>query len=126
MTLDGTNGYVVDGGDGAWIAIDPGPDDPGHIAAFVEAARAGGARYEAILVTHGHPDHYPGAAPLARATGAPVYAHRAAAFPHDRSLADGESLTAGAATIRALEAPGHAPDHLVYVLEPNARCSPAT
>jgi glyoxylase-like metal-dependent hydrolase (beta-lactamase superfamily II) len=117
MTLDGTNGYVIDGGGGAWIAIDPGPDDPAHIAAFVAAARDAGARYEAILVTHGHPDHYPGAAPLAQATGAPVYAHAAAIFPHDRTLADGERITAGSATLTALDAPGHARDHLVYLLE---------
>ena len=116
MTLDGTNGYIVDGGDGAWIAIDPGPDDPAHIAAFVTAARAAGARYEAILVTHGHPDHYPGAAPLAHATGAPVYAHAAATFPHDLTLADGERVIAGTATLIALDTPGHARDHLVYVL----------
>jgi glyoxylase-like metal-dependent hydrolase (beta-lactamase superfamily II) len=118
MTLDGTNGYVVDGGGGAWIAIDPGPDDPAHIAAFVDAARERGARYEAILVTHGHPDHYPGAAPLARATGAPVYAHPAATFPHDRALAEGERVRAGDSTLLALEAAGHARDHLVFVLEP--------
>jgi len=117
MTLDGTNGYIIDGGDGAWIAIDPGPDIPEHVAAFVDAARDRGARYEAILVTHGHPDHYPAAAPLARATGAPVYAHRTSLFPHDRPLADGDRVTAGSATITALEGPGHAPDHLVYVLE---------
>jgi glyoxylase-like metal-dependent hydrolase (beta-lactamase superfamily II) len=117
MTLDGTNGYVVDGGDGAWIAIDPGPDDPAHVGAFVDAARAADARYEAILVTHGHPDHYPGAAPLARATGAPVYAHAAALFPHDRALADGERVVAGSASLLALHTPGHARDHLVYVLE---------
>jgi glyoxylase-like metal-dependent hydrolase (beta-lactamase superfamily II) len=117
MTLDGTNGYVVDGGDGAWIAIDPGPDDPAHIAAFVSAAHDAGAHYEAILVTHGHPDHYPGAAPLAAATGAPVYAHAAAAFPHDRTLADGERISAGAASLIALDTPGHARDHLIYVLE---------
>jgi len=117
MTLDGTNGYVVDGGGGAWIAIDPGPDDPAQVAAFVDAARAGGAHYEAILVTHGHPDHYPAAAPLARATGAPVYAHPAATFPHDRTLADGERVTAGSAALVALDAPGHARDHLVYVLD---------
>jgi glyoxylase-like metal-dependent hydrolase (beta-lactamase superfamily II) len=117
MTLDGTNGYVVDGGDGAWIAIDPGPDDPAHVGAFVDAARAADARYEAILVTHGHPDHYPGAAPLARATGAPVYAHAAALFPHDRALADGERVVAGSASVLALHTPGHARDHLVYVLE---------
>ena len=117
MTLDGTNGYVVDGGNGAWIAIDPGPDIPEHVHAFVAAARDAGARYAAILVTHGHPDHYPAAAPLARATGAPVYAHPEAIFPHDRTLADGERITAGGATLTALDAPGHARDHLVYVLE---------
>jgi glyoxylase-like metal-dependent hydrolase (beta-lactamase superfamily II) len=117
MTLDGTNGYIVDGGDGAWIAIDPGPDDPKHVAAFVDAARKADARYEAILVTHGHPDHYPAATPLARATGAPVYAHTAALFPHDRALADGERVVAGEASLLALYLPGHARDHLVYVLE---------
>jgi glyoxylase-like metal-dependent hydrolase (beta-lactamase superfamily II) len=116
MTLDGTNGYVVDGGNGAWIAIDPGPDDPAHIATFVDAAREAGARYEAILVTHGHPDHYPGAAPLAHATAAPVYAHAAATFPHDRTLRDGERVTAGGASLIALDTPGHARDHLVFVL----------
>lgn len=117
MTLDGTNGYVVDGGDGAWIAIDPGPDDPAHVASFVDAARKADARYEAILVTHGHPDHYPAAAPLARATGAPVYAHSAALFPHDRPLEEGDRVVAGSASILALHTPGHARDHLVYVLE---------
>jgi glyoxylase-like metal-dependent hydrolase (beta-lactamase superfamily II) len=117
MTLDGTNGYVVDGGDGAWIAIDPGPDEPAHVEAFVAAARERGAHYDAILVTHGHPDHYPGAAPLARATGAPVIAHPAATFPHDRALDDGDAVRAGRATLTALHAPGHARDHLVFVLE---------
>jgi glyoxylase-like metal-dependent hydrolase (beta-lactamase superfamily II) len=117
MTHDGTNGYIVDGGHGAWIAIDPGPDIPEHVASFVEAARERDAHFEAILVTHGHPDHYPAAAPLARATGAPVYAHATARFPHDRTLADGERVSAGDATITALFAPGHAPDHLVFVLE---------
>jgi glyoxylase-like metal-dependent hydrolase (beta-lactamase superfamily II) len=117
MTLDGTNGYIIDGGDGAWIAIDPGPADPGHIAAFVTAARERNAHYEAILVTHGHPDHYPGAAPLAQATGAPVIAHPNATFAHDRTLRDGERITGGGATLTAIDAPGHARDHLVFALE---------
>lgn len=117
MTLDGTNGYVVDGGDRAWIAIDPGPDDPAHVDAFVRAAAERGARYAAILVTHGHPDHFPAAASLARATGAPVVAHPSARFPHDRTLRDGERIGAGTASLLAIEAPGHAPDHLVFWLE---------
>jgi len=117
MTLDGTNGYVIDGGAGRWIAVDPGPDITEHVEQFVRAAEEGGARFEAIVVTHGHPDHYPAAAPLARATGAPVLAHAAVPFPHDRTLAEGERLTVGDATLRVVEAPGHARDHLVFYLE---------
>lgn len=117
MTLDGTNGYVVRTGPRELVAIDPGPLDDRQRDAFLAAARALGASYAAILVTHGHPDHYPGAAPLAAATGAPVYAHPDARFPHDRTLADGERLAFGDAEITALHAPGHARDHLVFVLE---------
>ena len=117
MTLDGTNGYVVDGGDGRWIAVDPGPDLPEHVDAFVAAAAGAGARFEAIVVTHGHPDHFPAAAPLARATGAPVFAHSGAQFPHDRKLAEGDRVSIGDATLRVIEAPGHARDHVVFYLE---------
>ena len=117
MTLDGTNGYAIDGGGGRWIAVDPGPDIAEHVDAFVGAAADRGARYEAILVTHGHPDHYPAAAPLARATGAPVYAHALVPFPHTHTLAEGDRLTVGDATLRVMEAPGHARDHLVFYLE---------
>ena len=117
MTLDGTNGYVVRVGPRTLIAIDPGPIDDAQRDAFVAAARDANATYAAILVTHGHPDHAPGAAPLAAATGAPVLAHPAARFPHDRILADGERLTYDDATIAVVHAPGHAPDHCVFVLE---------
>jgi len=103
MTLDGTNATSST----AARRLDrhrSGPDDPAHIAAFVTAAHDAGARFEAILVTH---DIRPlsGAAPLAEATGAPVYAHTAATFPHDRTLADGERVTAGAVALIALDTP---------------------
>jgi glyoxylase-like metal-dependent hydrolase (beta-lactamase superfamily II) len=117
MTLDGTNGYAVRVGPRSLIAIDPGPVDDAQRDAFVAAARDAGASYAAILVTHGHPDHFPGAAPLAAATGAPVFAHAEARFPHDRALAEGERLAFGDAAITVLHAPGHARDHLVFVLE---------
>ncbi|HTJ25032.1 MAG TPA: MBL fold metallo-hydrolase [Candidatus Limnocylindria bacterium] len=117
MTLEGTNGYVVRVAPHRLVAIDPGPVDDAQRDAFMRAARDAHATYAAILVTHGHPDHYPGAAPLAAATGAPVLAHPAARFPHDRALADGERLTFDDAALSVLHAPGHARDHLVFVLE---------
>jgi glyoxylase-like metal-dependent hydrolase (beta-lactamase superfamily II) len=117
MTLDGTNGYVVHVGPKTLVAIDPGPVDDAQRDAFLAAAHDAGASYAAILVTHGHPDHFPGAAPLAAATGAPVYAHPDARFPHDRALAEGERLAFDDAAFTVLHAPGHARDHLVFVLE---------
>ena len=117
MTLDGTNGYVLQVAARTLVAIDPGPVDDAQRDAFLAAARDANATYAAILVTHGHPDHYPGAAPLAAATGAPVLAHPLATFPHDRTLADGELLAFPDATIAVVHAPGHARDHLVFVLD---------
>lgn len=117
LTLDGTNGYVVRAGPRTLVAIDPGPVDDRQRDAFLAAARDDAATYAAILVTHGHPDHYPGAAPLAAATGAPVYAHPGARFPHDRGLEDGEPLAVGDATFTVLHGPGHSPDHLIFVLD---------
>jgi glyoxylase-like metal-dependent hydrolase (beta-lactamase superfamily II) len=65
MTLDGTNTYVVAG----WV-VDPGPDDPAHLAAVLEAARGGLA---GIVLTHDHLDHSEGAERLASlAGGVPV------------------------------------------------------
>ncbi len=116
MTLDGTNGYVIAAGGGELIAIDPGIDDPAHIASFVRHAAQAHARYAAILVTHGHPDHFPGALALRRLTGAPIYAHPSAVFGYDRPIDEGAELRFAAATIRVLYAPGHTPDHLVFWL----------
>ncbi len=117
MTLDGTNGYVVRVGPRALVAIDPGPVDAAQRDAFLAAAREANAAYAAILVTHGHPDHFPGAAPLAAATGAPVFAHPEARFPHDRALADAERLAFDDAAFTVLHGPGHARDHLIFVLD---------
>ncbi len=116
MTLEGTNTYLIFGGREA-IAIDPGPTDASHIDAIVEAAARRGATIAAIAVTHSHPDHAPGAAPLHARTGAPVYGHADGRFPKDRILAEGDRIAVGDAVLDALEAPGHARDHLVFALE---------
>jgi glyoxylase-like metal-dependent hydrolase (beta-lactamase superfamily II) len=115
MTLEGTNTYVVVGGREA-IVIDPGPADPAHLDAIVAAAARRGATIAAIAVTHSHPDHAPGAAPLAARTGAPVYGHADGRFSKDGILAEGGRVVAGDAVLDAFEAPGHARDHLVFGL----------
>lgn len=114
LTLEGTNTYVLDDGDGHAVCIDPGPAIASHVAAIAAAAAARGARIDAILVTHGHPDHWPAAGALGAASGAPVYAHPLAAFPHDRTLADGQGLRVGGLELAAIDAPGHTFDSLVF------------
>ncbi len=117
MTLDGTNTYLLDLGDGCALAIDPGPRSSAHLDAIVHEARSAGLAIVAIAVTHGHPDHAPGAEPLARQLGVPVYAHRDARFSHDRTLADGEAIAYGTRVVHAIEAPGHAREHLVFATD---------
>jgi glyoxylase-like metal-dependent hydrolase (beta-lactamase superfamily II) len=113
MTLTGTNSYVIDAGGDA-ICIDPGPAMSSHIDTIVRIAGQLHARIALICVTHGHPDHAPGAQLLQRATGAPIAAHAIAEFPHDRDVRDGDRLHAGNVTLLAIDAPGHTFDHLVF------------
>jgi glyoxylase-like metal-dependent hydrolase (beta-lactamase superfamily II) len=119
MTLEGTNTYLAIAGSDA-IAIDPGPADASHIDAILAAAERRGATIGAIAVTHGHPDHAPGAKLLHERAGAPVYAHPLATFPFDVSVRDGDRIVAGDAILGVLETPGHAREHVVFTLEPEA------
>jgi glyoxylase-like metal-dependent hydrolase (beta-lactamase superfamily II) len=116
MTLDGTNSYLVIAGNGESVAIDPGPAIDAHLEALMAAAEELETRIVAILVTHGHPDHAPGAAPLSKLAGAPVLAHPRAQFAHDRDIAGEAPLAFADATIDVIEAPGHSFDHLVFHL----------
>ncbi len=123
MTGPGTNSYLVGDPDGSgWTVIDPGPPSEEHLQALIAAAPGPIVR---ILATHTHMDHSPNAAPLSQATGAPVYG-RLAAFPqwqdasfmpaeelqHDQRLALGPQTT-----LRVVHTPGHASNHLCYLLE---------
>lgn len=71
MTYRGTNTYLVGKQDLA--VIDPGPDDPAHLQAILNAVGTD-QKITQIIVTHTHLDHSPLARALADATGAPVLA----------------------------------------------------
>jgi len=128
FTYTGTGTYIVGRGDVAMI--DPGPDDPAHVAALLAAIS--GERLEAILITHTHRDHSPASRAVAAATGAPILG--CAPFTpaddqgpkveegHDedyrpaRTLVDGDTVAAPGWTLRVVATPGHASNHLCYAL----------
>jgi glyoxylase-like metal-dependent hydrolase (beta-lactamase superfamily II) len=108
FTLSGTNTWVV-GREPAWV-IDPGPALAEHVdAVAAEVERRGGAG--GIALTHDHPDHAEGVGALRERLGGepPVAAMRGAV---DVRVGDGERV----GPFKALATPGHAPDHLAYVL----------
>jgi glyoxylase-like metal-dependent hydrolase (beta-lactamase superfamily II) len=114
MTLTGTNSYVIDAGNGEAIVIDPGPIIERHLDAIATNARERGLRIAAIALTHGHPDHAPGAAPLATRTGATVYAHPNSDVPHDRAFDLEADLRIGEIALRVIDAPGHTFEHVAF------------
>jgi glyoxylase-like metal-dependent hydrolase (beta-lactamase superfamily II)/8-oxo-dGTP pyrophosphatase MutT (NUDIX family) len=122
MTGPGTNTYLVGGGAAnEWAVIDPGPLDERHVGAILEAA-PGPIRW--IFVTHTHNDHSPATVPLQARTGARVFgrvaAHKEwqdASFAPDTHLVGGERFELpGDSTLVAVHTPGHASNHLCYLL----------
>ncbi len=132
FTFTGSGTYIVGPDDGPLAVIDPGPDDPAHLAALFEAV--GGARVSHVLITHTHKDHCGGARAFADRVGAPI----AGAGPHpvsdkklgapaleegadhryrpDEILKDGDRLSGGPWTIETVATPGHLSNHLCFAL----------
>ena len=120
LTGPGTNSYLL--GDQTIAVLDPGPAEPAHLDRLA-AACEGRARF--ILVTHTHRDHSPGAAPLAAALGAELIGMPAPAHgPQDTSFrpvrvpADGDGLDVDGFRLTAVHTPGHASNHLCWLLQP--------
>lgn len=136
MTFWGTNTYLL--GTRGIAVIDPGPDDPGHLAAILDALLPGQS-VSHILVTHAHLDHSPLAARLSAETGAPVCAYGDAAagrsavmqrlagtgligggegvdraFSPDIVLCDGERIAGDGWQVTAHWTPGHFGNHLCF------------
>jgi glyoxylase-like metal-dependent hydrolase (beta-lactamase superfamily II) len=107
FTLTGTNSWLV-GRDPAWL-VDPGPALPEHVDALTdEIERRGGLG--GIALTHDHPDHSEAVPALrARFASSPLGASRGEV---DVVLTDGGEF----GPLRSLATPGHAPDHLAFVV----------
>jgi hydroxyacylglutathione hydrolase len=123
------------------LIVDPG-DEPERL---LEAIKALGVRIEAILVTHCHFDHIGAVAPLARATGAPVYCPEIErpvlsdvmswvppgfgpfeSYEADHTVSGGERLSLAGLGIEVLFTPGHSPGHVTYAISvPAAAGEPA-
>ncbi len=120
MTLEGTNTYVV-GADPAYV-IDPGPADRAHVDAVSAVARDRGG-IGGLLLTHSHADHS-AAAPMLDAPllfGSVGSGDEGSTHPG----ADGGEGGAGASAVgpfEVLPTPGHAVDHVCFLLDGVAFC----
>jgi glyoxylase-like metal-dependent hydrolase (beta-lactamase superfamily II) len=128
FTFTGTSSFII--GRGRVAVIDPGPDDPAHLAALRHALR--GETVTHVLVTHSHADHSPLAARLKAETGAAVMAFGPAdtasgdalrldagidrGFSPDERLEDGETLSGPDWTLDAVFTPGHMSNHMCFAL----------
>jgi glyoxylase-like metal-dependent hydrolase (beta-lactamase superfamily II) len=134
FTHTGTSAYII--GHGEVAIIDPGPDMDCQLVALMLATQ--GETVSHIFVTHAHLDHSPLAHPLARLTGATVYAGGEptrlssagsarleadddVGFLPDVALRDGRTFRGPGWTIEAVATPGHTASHYAYALrEENA------
>lgn len=113
------------------LAVDPGAGTAG----LLDALRGEGLMLHAILLTHAHLDHVEGVGELKAATRAPIVIHpdallqyravplqaeafglRAPSLPEpDRTYRGGDRLREGTLELEVVDAPGHAPGHVVLV-----------
>jgi len=119
LTLTGTNTWIY-GREPGWL-IDPGPALPEHLDAISEELDERGG-LGAVLLTHDHPDHAQAVTEIVRRFS-PVPLAAASAFvggptdegtcPASALLADGDHC----GPFEVVATPGHAPDHLVFVVD---------
>ena len=135
MTFTGTNTYLL--GDTKFAVIDPGPNDPTHLAAILDTVADGSITH--IVLTHSHLDHSSLARPLAERTGAPILAFGPShagrstimkmlaqsgltgggegidtTFQPDITLNHNDLITNNEWKLKALHTPGHIGNHLCF------------
>jgi glyoxylase-like metal-dependent hydrolase (beta-lactamase superfamily II) len=115
------------------LIVDPGEEAP----KLLRAIEALGVDLKAILLTHCHFDHVGAVAPVAKATGAPVYCPQIEvpilqdimayvpwpgfgpfeSWDPEETVAGGERLSLAGFEIDVLFTPGHSPGHVTYAIE---------
>lgn len=123
FTGPGTNTYLVGTGRER-ILLDTGDGRPEYLPVLARALEeAGGVSIQEIVLTHGHPDHIGGAGSVMQRHGPlrvskqpwPVF--DGAYGLEIQPLAHGDVVRSEGATLRAIHTPGHAEDHLCFLLE---------
>lgn len=121
MTGPGTNTYLLGDPASGWSVIDPGPKDPAHIDRIMAIT---GGNIQQVITTHTHPDHSPGARPLKEQTGAlligmppPSDPSQDKLYVPDQVPEDGDVIGTAAGVLKVLHTPGHASNHLCFLLE---------
>ena len=114
------------------VIVDPGEEAP-RLLAEIERQ---GLTLDAILLTHTHFDHVGAVAPLARATGAPVYCPELKvpvlqdimkyipwpgfgpyeSWDPEHTVKGGETLQIAGLTLDVRFTPGHSPGHVTYIV----------
>jgi len=119
FTGPGTNTYLV--GIDEVAVIDPGPDDKKHVDSIVGASMKERVRW--VMLTHTHPDHWPATKRLVKATGAELVMfgkgkkEKDVDLVPDRVIDAGDSIEGSEFGLEVLHTPGHAPNHLCFLLE---------
>jgi glyoxylase-like metal-dependent hydrolase (beta-lactamase superfamily II)/rhodanese-related sulfurtransferase len=114
----GNSAYLVELGDGRALVVDPARDP----TPYLDVARRRRLEIAFAAETHLHADFLTGTRELSAAAGAQALAPRASrlGFAH-QGLEDGEELHLGGLTLRVLATPGHAPEHVSYLLLDDGR-----
>ena len=120
FTGPGTNSYLI--GKDDLTLVDPGPKIDAHIERLINL---GEGKIKRILVTHTHRDHSPAAKVLGEILNVPLMGRllekddslQDKTFKPDHILEHGDLIKTNECTIEAIHTPGHASNHLCYLIQ---------